>query len=185
VVPKTFEELTTPYILNKLNLQPLRGSRVFQEKQMGKWEKRLNQYKPAVDRHVLLLLAGGMWMAVGVMLLTLSCIWLQSCPGKEAYLFAGIGITAAFIISRFGFQKIVDKNVRRILPMEGRRCAFAFMSWKSYLLVILMVATGITLRHSPVPKPYLSVLYTGIGLALILGSLRYWKAFIKETLKNA
>jgi len=148
-------------------------------------EKRLNKYKPAVKRHVLLLFAGGMWLAVGAALLALSYSWLRRYPGKGVFVFAGAGIAAALVISRFGFLKIVDKNVRRILLMEGKRCAFSFMSWKSYLLVVLMVALGITLRHSPVPKSYLSILYTGIGLALVLSSVRYWKVFFRQMRENA
>jgi len=152
---------------------------------MIKMDGQLNKYKPAVDRHVLLLLAGGMWMAVGAVLLMISCSWLRFCLGKGVFFFAGIGIAAALAISRFGFLRIVDKNVRRILSMEGKRCAFSFISWKSYLLVFVMVAMGITLRRSPIPKSYLSVLYTGIGLALILSSVRYWKVFFKRTRENA
>lgn len=61
----------------------------------------------------------------------------------------------------------------RILPMEGRRCAFAFMSWKSYLLVFVMIFLGFVIRHSMIPKLYVAVLYTAIGTALFLSSVRY------------
>ena len=112
-------------------------------------EKRLDKYKPAVGIHILLLFAGGMWMTVGTILLTFSYSWLRRYPGKGAFVFAGAGIASALIISRFGFLKIVNKNVRRILPMEGKRCAFSFMSWKSYLLVLVMVAM---VSHSAIPR---------------------------------
>ncbi len=65
--------------------------------------------------------------------------------------------------------------------MQGKRCVFAFQSWKSYLIVVIMIAMGIGLRHSPIPKPYLSVLYIGIGLALILSSFRYLKYYRELT----
>ena len=67
--------------------------------------------------------------------------------------------------------------------MEGKRCVFAFMPWKSYILVIIMMATGILLRHSPIPKLYLAVLYAAIGTALILSSIRYLRYLIL-TIKN-
>ncbi len=137
----------------------------------------VHKFKPGVERHYLLALAGGMWLGVGVVLLAFSYSWLHSLPVSWVAFLGGSGIVAALIISRFGFLKIVDKNVKRILPMEGKRCVFAFMSWKSYLLVAVMVGMGITIRRSAFPKSYLSVLYTGIGLALILSSLRYWKVF--------
>ena len=75
----------------------------------------------------------------------------------------------------FGFLRVVDKNLARILPMEGKRCLFSFMSWKSYLVVALMASMGMLLRHSPIPKHLLSVVYLAIGLALVLSSMRYLK----------
>jgi hypothetical protein len=76
--------------------------------------------------------------------------------------------------------KIVDKNLGRILSMEGKRCAFSFLTWKSYVMVALMIAMGAVLRHSPIPKPYLAMLYIGIGLALVLSSIRYLRVLLGQ-----
>ncbi|MDP4184665.1 MAG: hypothetical protein Q8862_05825 [Bacteroidota bacterium] len=133
-----------------------------------------------VNKEILLLFAGIMWICVGTMLSFLAYHWLIAYGRWDAYIFAGIGIIAAVIIHLFGFLKVVDKNLRRILPMHGKRCAFSFMSWKSYILVAFMISLGITLRHSSIPKQYLSVLYIGIGFALILSSTRYLKVFVNE-----
>ena len=140
--------------------------------------------KPAVNKEVLLFLAGFMWFGVGIMLLFLSFSWLKAFRVHGSFLFGGIGVAAALIIHHFGFLKIVDKNLARILPMEGTKCIFSFISWKSYIIVITMVTTGIILRHSPLPKPYLSILYIGIGLALLLSSLRYLRAVISQIRKG-
>jgi hypothetical protein len=53
------------------------------------------------------------------------------------------------------------------------------MSGKSYLIVIIMISMGIALRHSSIPKRYLSILYNGIGLALFLSGIRYFRFFFK------
>ncbi len=79
------------------------------------------------------------------------------------------------VIHHYGFLKIVDKNLGRISKMEGKRCAFSFMTWRSYFTIAIMVTMGILLRHSAIPKQYLSVLYIGIGMALILSSIRYFR----------
>jgi thiol:disulfide interchange protein len=50
------------------------------------------------------------------------------------------------------------------------------MSWKSYLLVFVMIAMGYFLRQSSLPKLYLSVLYTAIGTALFLSSMHYLRS---------
>ena len=136
--------------------------------------------KPAVNKRVLLFLAGFMWLAVGTMLLFVSFSWLNAIQAQDSFLFGGIGVIVALVVHHFGFLKIVDKNLGRILPMEGTRCVFSFITWKSYMIVAVMAAMGVLLRHSPVPKPYLSVLYTGVGLALLLSSIRYLRVLLGQ-----
>jgi hypothetical protein len=82
-------------------------------------------------------------------------------------------------VHHFGFLKIADKNLNRLLPLTEKQSPFAFMTWKSYLIVLIMVSMGIALRHSSIPKRYLSILYNGIGLALFLSGIRYLRFFFK------
>ncbi len=89
-----------------------------------------------------------------------------------------IGFVLALLIHHFGFLRIVDRNLGRILPMEGRRCLFSFMPWKSYILVMVMMLGGFLLRHSILPKSYLALLYLAIGTALMLSSVRYLRYLI-------
>lgn len=146
--------------------------------------EKLNRIKPAVDKRVLLFLSGLMWVCVGTLLLLLSHSWLTAIKTNETFFFSGIGFALALVIHHFGFLKIVDKNLGRILSMEEKRCIFSFMSWKSYFIVALMATMGVFLRHSAIPKPYLSVLYTGIGLALILSSIRYLRILYGQIRKQ-
>jgi hypothetical protein len=143
------------------------------------------KFKPGVDRDVLLLLAGLMWVCVGTMLLTFSYSWLHASQEGASLVWAGAGVFLAMGIHHFGFLRVVDKNLGRILPMEGKKCLFSFMTWQSYLIVGVMVVLGVLLRHSPIPKRYLSILYTGIGLALILSSVRYLRALLSQLRKSA
>jgi len=137
-----------------------------------------DSFKPGVDKQVLLFLAGVLWIGVGVMLLGFSWQWLRAAPDASRLALGGTGAALALIVHHFGFLRVVDRNLGRILPMQGKRCVFSFLSWKSYLTVGVMVVLGVALRHSPIPKPYLSVLYTGIGLALILSSVRYLRVLL-------
>jgi len=138
------------------------------------------KFKPAVEKSILLLLAGVMWIAVGTMLLSFSYHWIHASRDEHSLLFIATGVILALVIHHFGFLRVVDKNLRRILPMKGKKCVFSFMTWKSYVTVGFMILLGILLRHSPIPKPYLSIIYTGIGLALILSSVRYLRALLKQ-----
>lgn len=137
-------------------------------------------YTPAVGKRVLLLLGGCIWIGVGTMLLSFSYGWLHTFQGKHSLLFVFTGIVLAMAIHHLGFLKIVDRNLGRILPLEGKKCVFSFMPWRSYFLVAVMVGVGILLRHSSIPKQYLSILYIGIGLALILSSVRYFRVLLQQ-----
>jgi hypothetical protein len=139
----------------------------------------IKRFTPSADKRVLVFLAGTMWCAVGVMLVNFAIQWVSITAGNERIVLYAAGFLAAMAIHHFGFLKVADKNLRRLLPLSQKRCVFSFMTWKSYILVAFMMTLGITLRHSSIPKPYLSVLYNGIGLALFLSGIRYFRFFIK------
>ncbi len=136
------------------------------------------KFRPVVDKSVLVLLAGLLWCGVGIMLISYAVSWLKSCSGRDQLIFGISGFLAAMLIHHLGFMKIADKNLARLLPLTEKKCLFSFMSWKSYLIVPVMVSMGIFLRHSPVPKQYLAVIYNGIGLGLCLSGIRYFRFFI-------
>ena len=136
--------------------------------------------RAAVTSVVLLALAGGLWLGVGSMLLILAASWLLDAASVSGYGFAGAGVGLALLVHHFGFKKIAEKNIARIRAGEGKRCMLSFMPWKSYLIIPLMMTMGAILRHSTIPKPYVAVLYTTIGLALVLSSMRYARVIVKE-----
>jgi hypothetical protein len=136
----------------------------------------LRKFTPRVDKKVLIFLAGLMWCGVGVMLIRYAVTWLTVLSVKTQIIFFSIGFLVALPIHLFGFSKIAGKNLNRLLPMEVKKCVFSFMTWKSYLIVLFMVSLGITLRHSSLPKQYLSIVYNGIGLALFLSGTKYLRA---------
>ncbi len=125
-------------------------------------------------------LAGFVWICVGVMLLILASSWLSNAANTNIAVFVAAGVVLALLVHHFGFLRIVNKNLKRILSMDGKKCLFAFIPWRSYLIIAVMIAMGIILRRSAIPKQYLAVLYIGIGLALILSSIRYMRIFIRE-----
>ncbi|MDH4027311.1 MAG: hypothetical protein OEU95_00575 [Nitrospirota bacterium] len=139
----------------------------------------LRKYDPVVDKRLLLELSGLMWTAVGIALCNLAYNWL-SVPGVEnTALLTAAGTILSLLIHHFGFLKLVDRNITRIVAKEGKVCVFAFQPWKSYLIIMVMIAMGITLRHSSLPKPYLAIIYIGFGGAMLLSSIRYHRVFIK------
>jgi len=112
------------------------------------------------------------------MLTRFAYAWLQPLGFSTASLYYAAGFLTAMPIHHFGFLRIADKNLNRLLPITSKRCLFSFMTWRSYFIVLIMVSMGIALRHSAIPKRYLSVLYNGIGLALFLSGIRYLRFFV-------
>jgi len=110
------------------------------------------------------------------MLVNLAVGWLVplGIPGALPYALAGFVLALVFYF--ISFSKLACRNVGRIENIQGKKsCIFAFQAWKSYPLILFMIALGVTLRHfSPVPKPILAIVYAGVGGALFLSSLRYY-----------
>lgn len=138
----------------------------------------IEKWKPGVPKSTLLLMAGIIWLGIGILMDSLAYSWLKNEKPRVVLVISSLGFVLALIIHHFGFLRIVDRNLGRILPMEGRRCVFSFMPWKSYLLIMIMIFLGFLIRHSSIPKPDLAVLYSGIGTALILSSVRYLRHLI-------
>ncbi|PKP30583.1 MAG: hypothetical protein CVU00_13535 [Bacteroidetes bacterium HGW-Bacteroidetes-17] len=121
-----------------------------------------------------------MWFGVGIFLNTYAYSWLNREFELLHFFYIGAGILLGITIHRFGFSKVAQKNIFRISRLPDKPCIFSFMAWKSYFLVLIMIGFGITLRLSPIPKNYLSIVYIGIGLALILSSLKYFQSALKQ-----
>ena len=137
-----------------------------------------------VDKSILILMGGMMWCGVGIMLIRYAVSWLSICSLREQIYFYSAGFLAAMPIHHFGFIKIATRNINRILSIREKTSPFAFMTWKSYLIVLVMVSMGIALRHSSLPKQYLSILYNGIGLGLFLSGIRYFRFFLRLILEK-
>jgi hypothetical protein len=145
----------------------------------------LEKFKPAVSKYWLMALAGLMWSLVGIMLCRMAYIWLRAVPGRWALPLGSLGLILALTVHRFGFSKIALKNIARLCVLPDKTCIFAFQAWKSYLIIIFMIILGITLRHSPLPRYFLAVIYTTIGGALFFSSFHfYWRIWRVKILKE-
>jgi hypothetical protein len=138
----------------------------------------LIKYNPAVTNRWHIALAGTTWGLVGLLLCHYSYGWLSPLQPDHALLFALFGLTCALIVYRFGMSVLARKNLKRLSANSQKTCLFGFLSWKSYANIGVMVAMGVTLRHSAVPKDYLSIVYTSMGGALLMGSFQYYRKLL-------
>ena len=75
--------------------------------------------KPGVGKIWLYLLAGGMWSAVGIMLVRLGLSWIIPLEILSALLIALAGFTLALPIYRFGFYRFALNNINRIASVAS------------------------------------------------------------------
>ena len=138
----------------------------------------LDHLIPRASRSFLLLLSGLMWSVVGILLCRLAISWYITLGFSQHIFWFSLSIPTALAIHFFGFSKLALVNIPRIRNLPPKPSVFAFMQWWNYPLVIFMISLGIWMRHSPIPKQYLGILYFGIGAALFLASLLYYWALI-------
>jgi energy-coupling factor transporter transmembrane protein EcfT len=131
---------------------------------------------PSVRRSILILIAGLVWSVVGLVLIIVAARWLWVVD-KYAAPALLLGLLAGWFVYVWGFSGLVRKNlerIRQLAPEKDRICVFAFQHWRSYLIVIIMIILGYTLRHLPVDRVWIAPVYLAVGLGLTLASLHYY-----------
>ena len=121
-----------------------------------------------------------MWTGVGIFLVSLALKWILAPQVIMTWAYLVPGVLLAGLIHVFGFGRLAQKNSRRICDLESEApCLFAFQAWYSYPLVVFKIGLGSVLRkYTPLPKPLLGVLDSGIGGGLGLASLYYYQAIL-------
>ncbi len=146
----------------------------------GFWQK----YKPGVTRRTLLIILGLFWGFAAYRILRIGIRQLEMNP-YHLWIRSAIGLAGFVIFFRGVFWRVVRRHRRRILSLTpDRPCAFSFFNWKSYLVMLFMIAMGIVaVRLSHVPPVYLGVFYISLGLSLLASALYniyHWIRFPKE-----
>ena len=134
----------------------------------------LKNIKPAVSKYWLIALAGITWSGVGVMLCRLAYQWLIVIQWQWSLPLGSLGIVSAWIAYRYGLSIIAKKNIDRLCLFPDKSCIFAFQAWKSYLMIIIMVFLGVSVRRSSLPKQFIAIIYLAMGGALFLSSFHYY-----------
>ncbi len=125
----------------------------------------------------LIILAGVIWFGVGIMLNAFAIRWFGQLTRAEIIWAISLGIIIGVLKVIFIFKKLIDKNILRIKKINGKAPWWKFQRPGAYYLIFGMMALGIFLRTTGiVAKKYLAPVYIGVGLALALGSIFYFKA---------
>ncbi len=127
-----------------------------------------------MPRKIHLLLAAALWSLIGSVLMIRGACWLTAV-GKLWIMVPALlaGTIKSFLI----LDKTARKGVHRILEMADGTCLGAVYSIKTWMLVLIMMGSGMALRHSALPREILGGLYITIGWALFLSSRHAWLAW--------
>ena len=134
--------------------------------------------KYGVNRQFLLITAGIVWIIAGANILRIGIVtWINS---TQDWMFKIGEATVVFLLFFvFIFRKLYYKHTRRIEEKPAdKNCPFYFFDVKSWIMMVFMIALGITIRSLHLlPDSFISVFYTGLSIALILTGIlfiRYW-----------
>jgi hypothetical protein len=142
----------------------------------------LSQLKPGASRSAHLFVAAIVWTSVGLLLLLRGSVWLYGV-GQLWIILPAIFIGT--IKALYMLDRAANKNITRIVAGKNGKCLGAVYSWKTWLLVLLMMGMGYLLRHSTLPKEFLGLLYVSIGWGLLFASRKNWIAWKLESKKVA
>jgi len=137
-----------------------------------------DSFTPRISKIYLLLVAAFVWTFAGGMLLYRG--YSMSIPFPHFLVLKITGcIFAGLLFFTLLFTKISKKYVLRIrnLPID-HPCVFSFFNLKSYLMMVVMISSGIILRKTGVVSPeYLSLIYVTMGIPLLMSSFRFYTSF--------
>jgi hypothetical protein len=143
------------------------------------WARR---FEPKASVRTQLYAAAVMWL-IGAAFLTRRAVIALSDEHAAWWIVAiavSIAVVLGLIKGRAVMYRAANKSASRIRS-RGRSCFFGFFSWKTWLLVAVMMTGGILLRLSPLPHTLLGILYLAIAVGLIYGDWVFWSAAIRHT----
>jgi len=132
-------------------------------------------FKPGIPKRYLLLVAACFWTFAGGMLLVRGFSVLKFNSSFIEIEEAG-SLLAGLVFYKLMFSTISLKHINRILTLKNERpCFFAFFNGRSYLMMAVMMSSGIALRVSGiVPLLYLAPFYIAMGTPLLLSAFRFY-----------
>jgi hypothetical protein len=132
------------------------------------------RFKPGVSPRAHLACAAGLWTGIGGFLLVRGIILLKN-DGAVWLIVAGIlfGSLKSILI----LDRSARKGIERIGKFADNTCIGAVYAWKTWLLVLGMMATGILVRTLGLPPSLVGTVCVAVGWALIFSSRYGWRSW--------
>jgi quinol-cytochrome oxidoreductase complex cytochrome b subunit len=138
----------------------------------------LEKLKPSIRKRSLLLVAGCVWTMAGGILISRALLELWSI---HHYLLTEIliGIILGTIFYMVLFARISKKHITRIkLITIDNPCFFSFFDFRSYILMTIMITSGILLRKMDIINhEILYTFYLTMGVPLLVSAFRFFSGY--------
>jgi|TARA_B110000467_G_C18293533_1_gene466378 hypothetical protein len=138
-----------------------------------------------LNRSKLIQIAGGVWVAVGIFLIFRGVGLYQLALSEQGATTMGVAISVIFGLiiggakGKFVLAKTAKKNKTRINALEEPVNIGQVFAKPFYIFILAMMGLGFLLRtYNEFIGGYIVVgaVYCGIGAALAVASLVYWKS---------
>ena len=141
-----------------------------------------SRFTPRAGVRVQLFSAAMMWLIGASILMVRGVIYVSDRSWHAWVLGGALAIAIAIPKSRFMLDRVAVKAVARI-RRRGVSCWFGFFSWRSWLLVAVMMGGGIALRQlvvhpNAIGAGIMGAIYIGVGTALALADRVFWRAVL-------
>ncbi len=142
----------------------------------------LQRIAPRASRRTRLWVAAFVWTGIGAGLLVAGLRWTFLAGSNTWRAVLPVALAAGWLKGRYVLAPRAAANASRILASAESRCIGGVFSWGSWVFALAMMLLGVTLRHSPIPRPWLGQLYAAVGMALVVagaGGWRRWAQFAR------
>ncbi|WP_339135465.1 MAG: hypothetical protein WGN25_18000 [Candidatus Electrothrix sp. GW3-4] len=135
------------------------------------------RFRPSVSRSAHLFVAPFIWTAVGIMLMVRGLSWIGFSLTCKLFI---VALLFGTIKSLMILDRSAKKTLTRIMTLNEKSCIGAVYPWKTWLFVILMMASGIALRSMTEPGLFLGTVYFAVGWGLLLSSRHGWEQWLRR-----
>lgn len=143
----------------------------------------LSRFIPRASTRVQLISAAMMWAIGAAILIARGATYIQ-----DRYWHAW-ALAAALVLGVLKARYLLDRVARKAITrirVRGRASYFGFFSWRSWLLIAVMMGGGMILRRlvvapGVVGAGIMGALYIGIGTALLIADRIFWTAVVEES----
>jgi hypothetical protein len=137
----------------------------------------ITRMRPDVSKSVHLFAAPFIWSAVGIMLMVRGLAWIGFSP--TCWL-PFIALLIGTVKSLMVLDHSAKKTLNRIMTLDEKSCIGAVYPWKTWLFVVLMMASGIALRSMTEPGLFLGTVYFAVGWGLFFSSRHGWQQWLRR-----